>query len=469
MSISVDFYFHKLYNCWHLKGKTNMKKSSKRRANGNGTLERRKNGVYLARWTVDGVHYSKSTCTTIYRDAEKRLEEFVKPFKAESKIEQYRNLQTKIGIIQDEIASDENSQTALKMADALDAFFKSPATENMSVGARKCYTDMYHRLMRFVNGYKAVKIVEVRQFTAKMADEFLAELKQNTKTATYNHYLSFMKRLWRVVGKEARMADNPWEGYKKHSGKCDSRANLTTDEVRKVISSVEGEMKTLFYLGYYTSLRIGDCCNIKGKNINLAEGVITIVPQKTCRSKPEPIVIPIHADLARELADKIPDCPDAYVLPDCAWRYRNGTINHRVRKVFQNCGIVTDRVGEHGRKVCLKSFHSLRSGFITMAAQAKIPFPVISAISGHSSLKMCHHYYRTSKENLVECVNAMPPISGEEAQSKGDVVVGEDVRGLLESVRNDGESIDDCIRRLAMGGVKAKNSMRILPTMRVAC
>ena len=446
-----------------------MRKANKRRANGNGTLERRKNGVYLARWTVDGVHYSKSTGTTIYRDAEKRLEEFVKPFKAESKIEQYRNLQTKIGIIQDEIALNENSQTALKMVDALEAFFKSPATENMSVGAKKCYTDMYNRLMRFVNDYKAVNVVELRQFTAKMADEFLAELKQTTKTATYNHYLSFLKRLWRVIAKDARITENPWEVYKKHSDKCESRANLTTDEVRKVINSVEGEMRTLFYLGYYTSLRIGDCCNIRGENINLVEGVISIVPQKTCRSKPEPIVIPIHSDLARELADKIPDCPDDYVLPDCARRYRNGTINHRVRKVFQNCGIATDKDGEYGRKVCLKSFHSLRSGFITMAAQAKIPFPVISAISGHSSLKMCHHYYRTSRENLIECVNAMPSISGEGAQAKAAIAISNEVGEMLESVRCEDESVDDCLKRLIEKTHCEKSLPRSLSIMRVAC
>lgn len=431
------------------------KKMKKRRPNGFGTLEKRANGIWIARWTVDGQSYSKSTGITIRAEAEKKLAEFVKPFQEKSKIAQLRQIEAKIKCIEDGIDADERQKPALRMADALDAYFASPSVNRMSEGAMGVYTHKFNRLMHFIKRQKRVKVVEMRDFTPKMADLFLAELKQTTKVATYNQYLDFFRRLWRVLSKDAKQPINPWMEYKKQKGGSTSRENLTTEEVRRVIDCADDEMKILLNLGYYTGLRISDCSLIRGANFKLKEGVISIVPKKTNRGRPEPLTIPIHKDLMEAIDGHLPKDPEDYVLPECARLYLNGSLNYHVKQLFEKCGIETSKVGVDGRSVCLRSFHSLRSGFVTNAASAKIPFPVISAISGHTSLKMCHKYYRTSKENLVQCINAIPSLNDGESQPKTSLIISAEVFEALETVRHKDEQVEDCLRRL-VDAVKAK-------------
>lgn len=64
----------------------------KARGKGQGTLERKPNGIYLARWVVNGRKYSRSTGTTDKDKAEIILADFVKPFQSKSRIKRLENL-----------------------------------------------------------------------------------------------------------------------------------------------------------------------------------------------------------------------------------------------------------------------------------------------------------------------------------------------------------------------------------------
>jgi len=424
------------------------RKSKKtRRGNGCGTLEKR-NGLYVARWTVDGVRYSHTTGTTIRAEAEKKLVEFVKPFQEKSKIARFMNLETKIGLVKKEIEAEESSKPALRMDEAFEAYIKSPNIGRLSAGSEKCYANMFNRLMRFIKGYRKVKVVEMRQFTYKMAFDFMAGLKQTTEIATYNHYLVFLKRFWNVLAEESKAEKNPWERFKKDKGHSHGRKNLTIDEVRKVVASVSGEMRILMFLGYYTALRIGDCSQIKGENILLDEGVISITPHKTNRCSPEPLTIEIHPDLAKELKGHLPPNPKDYVLPECARSYQSGTLNYHVKRIFEKCGIVTDEMGEYGRRRSVKSFHSYRSGYVTMAANGGVSFVELSKRTGHKSAEVCQSYYRKSQEKNTKILNAIQAIDGNNVVTKKTLVLDSDALDALNSARCGTETIEDCIRRL---------------------
>jgi len=55
------------------------------------------------------------------------------------------------------------------------------------------------------------------------------------------------------------------------------------------------EWHTLFLIGIYTGLRLGDCCRLDWSSINIAQGVIQLIPRKTRRhSHGRPVTIPIH-------------------------------------------------------------------------------------------------------------------------------------------------------------------------------
>ena len=75
---------------------------TKGRANGCGTLEKRK-GIYLARWVVDGKRFAKSTGTGDRREAEKVLAELTAPTKTANEKERLENMAARLSGIDAEI------------------------------------------------------------------------------------------------------------------------------------------------------------------------------------------------------------------------------------------------------------------------------------------------------------------------------------------------------------------------------
>ena len=54
-------------------------------------------------------------------------------------------------------------------------------------------------------------------------------------------------------------------------------------------------------IGIYTGLRLGDCCKLDWSQINIAQSVIQLMPQKTRRHHGRIVTIPIHPALGQAL------------------------------------------------------------------------------------------------------------------------------------------------------------------------
>ena len=99
------------------------RKDDARRANGQGTLEKKPNGVYLARWTKNGKKFSRSTGTTKREEAEKILASFVRPFQETDENAVIEKLKAEIRIMERKLKEKDEKLPALKISDALDAYF----------------------------------------------------------------------------------------------------------------------------------------------------------------------------------------------------------------------------------------------------------------------------------------------------------------------------------------------------------
>ena len=320
------------------------------------------------------------------------------------------NLKAEIRKMENRLAEKERQLPALKISDALDAYFNDVNVSKVSDGTKKLYGEMMRRLERFVEDCGDKPIIELREITPTIVKSYLKDLKGKFKGATYNRYLKFYKRMWRILHDEARLTCNPWAEYKNQIIDVVPRRNLTIEELTKVIGSLDGEWRGLFIIGIYTGMRISDCCHLQWKNVDMSEKRLTVVFYKRRMRKPYPVQIPMHPDIYQMLSSVPQTERHGYVLPECASAYDRHSINYKVKRIFERCGIETNQEGENGRKSCIVGFHSLRSGFVTFAAEAGIPFPVIQEIVGHGSTRMTEHYFRTKKESLVECVKAIPSV-----------------------------------------------------------
>ncbi|MBR0342447.1 MAG: tyrosine-type recombinase/integrase [Oscillospiraceae bacterium] len=427
------------------------KRKKTARNKGQGTLERKSNGIYLARWIVEGRKYSRSTGTTIREEAERILADFVKPYQSKSKIKRLAYLAAEMKGEQDRLTAEELRKPAMRIDEALERYFADVNADKVTDGTVNVYHHRFRRFMDFIKSRKGdEKVVELRHVTPDMARDFLEELKkENVSDNTYNGYLSFLRTMWRRLFKAARITVNPWEEYRKRRNiKANKRENFTRAEIRKVLDSTKGDWRTIWIIGYATSLRVSDCSKLKWESINLDSNIITVVPYKTRLKKPAPMSIPIHQDLRAVLLSVPVEERKGFVVPECAAAYDNGTLTYKLKNILEACGIKTSKKDENGKTICLKSFHSTRSFAATEMANAGIPLTDICSMLNHSSVETTEGYLRKDRSRLSHCVEVLPSMFGENVAPKVSLSIDEDVADLLKSKLLQGESISEGLKRI---------------------
>ena len=172
--------------------------------------------------------------------------------------------------------------------------------------------------------------------------------------------------------------------------------------------------RRLFTVGMYTGLRLGDCCRLAWNAVNLERGVIQLIPAKTRKhSHGQPITIPIHPMLMSAL-NEIPKSERGdFVLPELADFYKNSKwrVSRGLELIFKAAHIETSiRIEGRRTRTPEATFHSLRHTFVSLAANAGVPLPVVASIVGHSSTAMTRHYYHENEEMLRQAVAAIPSL-----------------------------------------------------------
>jgi integrase len=173
-------------------------------------------------------------------------------------------------------------------------------------------------------------------------------------------------------------------------------------------------MRTLFAVGIYTGLRLGDAVRLDWGSVDLVRCMVSLVPRKTAKSG-KLVVIPIHPALLSIFLETPAKSRRGHVMPDLAASYEsdNSIISGRIQSVFKKCGITTSsKASEDSRAAVDVGFHSLRHTFVSLSANAGAPLAVVQAIVGHSNPAMTRHYYHESDAALISAVSALPDVTG---------------------------------------------------------
>ena len=407
-----------------------MQSKSKKhcKANGYGSLERKSNGLYIARWMVDGKRFTKSTGTHNRREAEARLEEFTAPFRLGGEKRTLETFSKRIEGVAAELREWEAKQPALSIPAAWGAYEKSGLRPDSGARTLSDYEGYYFGFAEWLKKNRP-DYSELREVTQADAETYAAELKAKRSAGTYNKRIVFFRCMWRVLleCEAAKLTCNPWEKIQKREVITHSRRELTVEELARVCSAVDGEMRLLFAVGIYTGLRLGDCALLDWGAVDLARGRITVVPRKTARhAHGKQTLIPIHSTLAAMLAEIPEGDRRGYVLPKTAEAYTRepSRVTNKIQAVFRECGIKTQTEQGKGRKALTDvGFHSLRHTFVSLSANAGAPLAIVQAIVGHSNPAMTRHYFHEQECALVSAVAALPDVTAdasETAQGAGD-------------------------------------------------
>ena len=383
------------------------------REKGMGNLQREKSGRWTMRVSIKGKRYCRSTRTKDRDKAEKILQRFLAP----------------LGL----------GEHRLPLADVWLEYVKSPNRNELAPATLNAKRVIW---MHFANWMEQnhLEVDNLACVTSCAIAEYLACIRADICASTYNTRVCVLREIFNVLASRAGLEDDPWEGVRLRPEDFHSRRELTLDELRRLLAAAKSagvEWHTLFLIGIYTGLRLGDCCRLDWAQINLAQGVIQLVPRKTRRHHQRMVTIPIHSALGAALVGGVvlnapQPCTNENaldggcgglgtarpttsgpVLPAIAEMYGRSRwqVSHELSRIFKAANI-TMSVKIDGRKnrTPEASFHSLRHTFVSLAANAGVPLHVVQSIVGHESTAMTRHYYHENLTALKSAVAAIPTL-----------------------------------------------------------
>ena len=374
------------------------------REKGMGNLQQEKSGRWTMRVCIGGKRYCRSTRTTNRDAAERVLQRFLAPF----------------GL----------GKHRLPLADVWMEYVKSPNRNELARATLNAKRIVWMHFAKWMERFY-LPVKDLAGITADMVAEYLACIRVDLCATTYNGRVCVLREIFRVLAHKAGLEEDPWEGVRLRPEDSHSRRELTMDELRRLLNAAQrctshqppltNEWHTLFLIGIYTGLRLGDCCRLDWSQINLAQGVIQLVPSKTRRHHQRLVTIPIHPALGQALlastADRQPPVTSYQlagpVLPTVAEMYSRSRwhVSHELSRIFRAAHITTS-VKLEGRKnrTPEATFHSLRHTFVSFAANAGVPLHIVQSIVGHESTAMTRHYYHENLGALRSAVSAIPAL-----------------------------------------------------------
>lgn len=370
------------------------------REKGMGNLQQEKGGRWTMRVGINGKRYCRSTRTKDREQAERVLQRFLAP----------------LGL----------GERRLPLADVWMEYLRSPNRNELAQATLAGKRQVWMHFARWMEHFY-LPVKDLAGITSDMIGEYLACRRVEESASTYNGRICILREMFHVLADKARLEEDPWAGVRLRPDDSHSRRELTMHELRRLLESAKkkgSDWHTLFLIGIYTGLRLGDCCNLNWSQISIAEKIIQLVPAKTKRHHQRLVTIPIHPALGQallaseELRVKSEELNQALsttltgpVLPVIAEMYNRARwqVSHELKRIFKGANIVTS-VQIEGRKhrTPEATFHSLRHTFVSFAANAGVPLHIVQSIVGHESTAMTRHYYHENIDALKSAVAAIP-------------------------------------------------------------
>ncbi len=270
---------------------------------------------------------------------------------------------------------------------------------------------------------------ELAQVTRPLVRSFMdAEANRGITSKTWNDTLKLLRATFKHLMPAG--AVNPFHGIPTREVETVFRKPFSPEELKAIIEAAQKDafIYPVIIIGIFTAMRRGDCCQLKWRDVDLANRFITVKTNKTGQNVSIPVFMMLY-----DVLSALPRT-DAFVLPEQAAMYQQNPdgITWRVRKVFADAGFkdatVTPETGAKGGKVnvhrgeihagrsrgmrraSVRDFHSFRVTWVTLALTGGVPLELVQKVTGHKTTDIVlKHYFQPGQEAFRHALqNAMP-------------------------------------------------------------
>ena len=382
-----------------------------------GSIIKRGN-VYWLRYQLNGKRVQESLELSTMRAAQTEAEKRMAPIRSADKATALRAIHTRLQDAETVAAVEyDKANPPLRLNAVWTQFLHSDAVPagKGTLGQYEGQWSQFHKWLK--NQHAAAEFL--RDVSPEIAVAYIHHLTERGLSGQrINQHLVFLRGLCRELAKPARITANPFEDIKRRKQAGNSKRMLTVEEIKRIIESATGELRTLFMLGAFLGLRLGDCATLLWSEVDLARKIVARIPRKIAyKGKKGEVLIGIPATLHPYLSAL--SRSGKYVVPECAAQYeRDPTIlTNRIKAHLEACKIETVQEGTgkgtDKRAVVLVGFHSLRHSYISIMAQAGASVAVLQKLAGHSSPAMTAHYTHITEQAALDTAAKMPALLGD--------------------------------------------------------
>lgn len=268
------------------------------------------------------------------------------------------------------------------------------------------------------------QIEDAHQVTRQIAEAFLNHHQQQTNCSakTFNDVKAMLQGLWTVGETLNLLEGNPFRGIAKRAYISATKEIFTPEQVEDIIkeSEKDPDLHTVIVVALSTGMRMVDCCHLQWSSIDLKERMVEVPAQK---KNMQPANIPFFGRLEDLIqAAKAENADEKYVFPRARYLYERDKqyFTRSFSALLLRVGFTDDENRETSIRVTadtgsrrrpLRSFHGLRTTWMTMALNGGISIEDVQKICGSIDTEtILKHYFRSNGARLRAKLRATMPV-----------------------------------------------------------
>lgn len=180
------------------------------------------------------------------------------------------------------------------------------------------------------------KVDDLAQVTRTVARAFLdVESRRGVTARTWNSTMQLLRATFKSLLPAG--AINPFSDTPTMAMQTMFRKPFTSEELKSIVETARDDdfIRPIIVTGICTAMRRGDCCLLKWKDVDIAQGFITVKTAKTGATVDIPIFPLLEEELIRKTENRRQKA-EGYVFPEQARMYLENAsgITWRVKKIL---------------------------------------------------------------------------------------------------------------------------------------
>ena len=233
------------------------------------------------------------------------------------------------------------------------------------------------------------------EISVKDAEDFKI---RRIKTAPkgYAVYIRTIRAAFNIAVDWELIPSNPFGKIKFRKTQITKPLYLTENEFNKILPlTASPDLKNLFIFCFYTGIRLSEAVNLRWRNLNLKQKLLTIGDSEFTTKNARQRVIPLCGQVMSVLKQNLVKNADSFVFSKSnGFPFRKEYVSKKFKDISRRAGLNEDI-----------HFHSLRHSFASNLAMMGVPIVTIKDLLGHSSIVTTQIYSHSNVESLINAVS----------------------------------------------------------------